>query len=156
MSTRSRRSRHRRDRGAAALLVAPLVVEACAAVLAFGALTLFVPSADAARGAALGYLGALERADYRAGYDRLCVRTQEALTGEQFADAARSRPRPRGHRVLRTALHGLGGVSHEASVEVEVVDAGGATERQVLDLRYEGGAWKVCGDPNRVRAPVIR
>ena len=145
------RPAHRRRRTVAGLLLAPLILEVCLAVLGYAVLTRFLPSTEAARNTAVAFLRDMEHADYRAGYERLCVRTQQTVTPEQFAAAAREQPRVVRHRVLRTDVRG-----GRASVEADLTGDGGAIERRVLDLRYEGGTWKICGDPNRVRAPVIR
>ena len=152
--TPARRARHRRGRAVTDLVLAPGVLEVGCALAVLAVLPRFGPPTGPPRAAAEAFIRDLEADNLHAGYARLCVSTQQQVTEEQFAADARSRAPVRDHRIVRTSLGDPAGT--RAYVEADLTDPAGATERRVFSLRFEGGAWKVCGDPNRVRAPVIR
>jgi hypothetical protein len=143
---------HRRRTTPGDLLLAPGLLEVVLALAVLAVLPWFGPATGPPRAAAEAYLRDLEGGNFHGGYARLCVGTQQEITEDRFTADARGRQPVVAHRIVRTSVDGR----DRATVEADLTDATGGTERQIYTLRYERDAWKVCGDPNRVRAPVIR
>lgn len=103
-------------------------------------------SLDPAQAATDEFLASLERADYPAGYGLLCESTRQRFTAEEFAQYARSQPRPRSHTVVDASLRTVDRTP-TALVIAEVHTADNAVDRHTFSVVQQGKAWRICGQP---------
>lgn len=98
---------------------------------------------EPARNAAITYLDALQSANYPAAYGLLCREVRNQVSLESYT-RARSSQRISRYQVLGAEVHHRNG-KVGGTVTVRVYDAERMSSTQLLPLRKEDGAWRICG-----------
>jgi Domain of unknown function (DUF4878) len=97
------------------------------------------------REATEAFIRDLQSGDVASAYGKLCASTRAAVTQEQFSGMISNR-RPSAFEVVGTNVSNVNG-KVSATVTANLTYPDGFTDRHVFQLRKEGDAWKVCGDP---------
>ncbi|MEV6931260.1 hypothetical protein AB0M46_43145 [Dactylosporangium sp. NPDC051485] len=126
------------------LIVIGVVVVCCGGGIA-GFFFLVNSSTKAPKAAAGDFLTSLEAGNTQAAYKLLCGQAQKNYGPETF-DAYVKKNQPTAHDMSFGGSYSNTNGTETASISATVTYKSGKSSH-TFEMRKEGGAWKVCGDP---------
>jgi hypothetical protein len=127
------------------IVLGALLVLCCIGALIAGAFgyKAFRDATGPAKSAVTGYYDDLKAGNYGSAYDRLCAESQEAVTREDFIGVQNLLPNITDYKITGVNVNNSNG-KVTGSVNVTVTRERSGESTQTIELRKEGGDWKVC------------